>query len=565
MSAAAAPRRDGGRVTELDALRLVMVAVVLFHAWQQSTGDIGLHAYRDYSLAGIVIGNLDVLLAVFFSLGGLALYYPLAQRVIAGKPLERPRTWLAQRLLRLLPLYYVLFLATWFLRYNGSTDQWYDLLWGGTLMQAWSSERIFRTIDPGWYLSVELHLALATALFVLPALRALSKVQSARRRMLGLAVPPLAFIALGVAWRTTLAIQGVPFDRWGQWFAPPAWAAVYGFGMLFGLAMAVRPPARWVAPRPVGTLLFVMAFSWFAYLQSVRGLSTLSQAGFYDLSTLGALALFAGTLASPPDGLVRRVMRSRVMQAVAAASYATFLVHAPVLRSLAARDILPMDAPAIWPYAAAATLVVSFVLGHLVHRYVQQPLDSMAKLARPKFQRATAIRRSTPSTIAAGDQLPPAVLEDEHGRTHRLDQLGAGGMAIVLFHATGHLPADPRIRAGLGADRALDSLRPAAGAHGLTLASVTTTPIRRGDDGDDASLGRMVRVIDPAAGWAKQIGVGTFTTIEGRNLLEAVVLVVDAQGVVQHVLRGDDAPLLLNRALGEATGGGDAPPMLRAA
>ncbi len=59
--------------------------------------------------------------------------------------------------------------------------------------------------------------------------------------------------------------------------------------------------------------------------------------------------------------------------------------------------------------------------------------------------------------------------------------------------------------------------------------------------------------------------MGTFTTIEGRNLLEAVVLVVDAQGVVQHVLRGDDAPLLLNRALGEATGGGDAPPMLRAA
>src|SRR5690606_14084174 len=135
-----------------------------------------------------------------FLLSGFALYYQLAGALLRGRPLPRSGAWLWQRALRLLPVYYVVFLVVWFWRSGGGEMQWLDLAWGLSLMQTWSTEHIFRTIDPGWYLSVEWQFALLSALVILPWLRLVS-AWPARSRLAGILLPPLALIALTIWWR----------------------------------------------------------------------------------------------------------------------------------------------------------------------------------------------------------------------------------------------------------------------------------------------------------------------------------------------------------------------------
>ncbi len=82
-------RRVGRRLAELDALRALMVLVVMFHALQASKGDVDVRALRDMSVGGVILGNIDVLLPIFFILSGFAVYYQLGAAVLQGKPLPR--------------------------------------------------------------------------------------------------------------------------------------------------------------------------------------------------------------------------------------------------------------------------------------------------------------------------------------------------------------------------------------------------------------------------------------------------------------------------------------------
>ncbi len=181
----------------------------------------------------MILGNIDVLLPIFFILSGFALYYQLGGAVLQGKPLPASRTWLFRRALRLLPVYYLVFILVWVWRYGGSTMQWQDLAWGGLLMQTWSTDHIFRTIDPGWYLSVEWHFALVVAIAVLPWMRTIASWPM-RSRIVGLLVPPLVLAAITLWWRLTLrdarvpATSGAPGLRRHRGRSCTAWACCSG-------------------------------------------------------------------------------------------------------------------------------------------------------------------------------------------------------------------------------------------------------------------------------------------------------------------------------------------------
>lgn len=563
MSAAATPAappqggsppkaRGGGRLQELDGLRALMVLVVLFHAYQASTGDISVHVIRDTSVPGVLLGNVDILLSIFFLLSGFAVYYQFAGRMLRGRPLPAARSWLWQRALRLLPIYYVVFLVVWFWRYGGGEMQWMDLIWGLSLLQTWSTDHIFRTIDPGWYLSVEWHFAVFTAVAVIPWLRRVSGWPM-RSRLAGMLLPPLALIALTVWWRTSLVAAEVPMDRWGAWFAPPSWGLMYGTGMLFGLALTLRTPDRWSLPRPAPALLFAAATAWLIYVQTMRGANETFSIWYFDLGVLGTLGWFVAVITAPPDGRMRRLLSARPVQALAAASYATYIIHAPILRSLAARDVLPMNAPEIWPYSAVAIVILAFSAGLLAHRYIELPLASIGKLAEPKFLRATRIAKVFPPKIAPGARLPEVEVFDDHGVAYRLDKIAGGQPLLLLVLPTGILPRHPMLQGQpVAALRALDSLRPAAAAQDLAVAAIAPTPIRRRTGDDEGVLAPMPLLIDPACGIARAIGVGVLRTEEGRHLPEIVLLVVDRTGTVRAVVRDSAAERLVQQGIAEA-------------
>lgn len=544
-------RRIGRRLAELDALRALMVLVVLFHALQASKGDVDVRALRDMSVGGVILGNIDVLLPIFFILSGFALYYQLAGAVLAGRPLPASRKWLLRRALRLLPVYYVVFLVVWVWRYGGSTMQWQDLAWGGTLMQTWSTDHIFRTLDPGWYLSVEWHFALLVAFAILPWMKAIASWPM-RSRIAGLLVPPLVLAAITLWWRVTLKDGLVPGDQWGSWFAPPSWALMYGVGMLFGLALLLRPVERWQLPRPASLLMWVASTAGLIYLQSRRGADEFATLWYFQISTFLVLFWLIGAVTADPDSLTRRAMRSRPIQGLAAASFVTYIVHAPVLRSLSARDILPLDDPGIWWFSAIAITIVSLGLGYLAHRYLETPLASLEKVLAPKLDRVGQAVKVTRPTVVPGQRLPDAPVHSQGGESFRLSELPAGRPLLLLVHPDGAIPKDRRLQGASGAVRTLDGVRAAAAARAFRLATLSPDPgpvLRLGRSQGDAALPPLLRLLDPGAKIAAAIGVGTVTTADRRVLPEIMMLVVDRTGTITHVLRDPDPHLLLHRAL----------------
>ena len=546
-AAKAADRKRSARLQELDAFRALMVLVVTFHAFQASTGDLDVHVFRDLSVGGVLLGNVDVLLPIFFVLSGFAIYYQFAALVLSGRPLPGSRIWLFKRGLRLLPVYFLVFVLVWVWRYGGGANQWEDLAWGMLLMQTWSTEHIFRTIDPGWYLSIEWQFAVITAVAIMPWLRTISSWPQ-RSRLAALLVPPIVLSAITIWWRTSLENAGVPGDHWGAWFAPPSWAMMYGAGMLLGLALVLRPPHLWRLPKPAPTLIFAGATAGLVYLQTLRGEDRFATIWYFHLSIIGVTLWMIAAITADPDGWVRRGMRSRGVQAIAAASFVTYIVHAPVLRSLAARNILPMNDPNMWWASAAAIVIISLSLGYLVHRYLEGPLSSIEKLLAPKFARVAKIVKISKPTVTPGQRLPEVLLLDDGGTSHDLATLCGGRPMLLLTYPTGLIPRHPSMQGVGGALRTLDGVRAAAAGMAVKLATLSPDAPRNIAT-DDEHLSPITRLIDPRSRVAKAIGVGVARTADGREIPEVALIVTDGSGYVTDVIRERDPHLMLHRAL----------------
>ncbi len=227
-------------------------------------------------------------------------------------------------------------------------------------------------------------------------------------------------------------------------------------------------------------------------------------------------------------------------------------MHAPVLRSLAARDILPLDVPQMWWVSAAAITILSLGLGYLAHRYIELPLASLEKVLAPKIDRVAKAVKATRPTVLPGSVLPDVVVQATGGEELRLRELPAGRPLLLLVHPDGPIPKDRRLQGASGAVRTLDGVRAAAASRAFRLATLSPAPepvMQRGGASEADGLPPLLRLVDSGSRVATQIGVGTVTTADRRVLPEILMLVVDPAGTITHVLRDPDPHLLLHRAL----------------
>ncbi|MDO9357280.1 MAG: hypothetical protein Q7T55_26520, partial [Solirubrobacteraceae bacterium] len=240
-------------------------------------------------------------------------------------------------------------------------------------------------------------------------------------------------------------------------------------------------------------------------------------------------------------------LRNKLIQGIAAASFVTYIVHAPVLRSLAARNVLPMNDPGMWWASAVAIVIISLALGYLVHRYLEGPLSSIEKLLAPKVARVAKIVRVAKAKITPGQQLPAIPVTDDRGVSHDLRSLSGGRPMILLVYPTGLVPRHPSMNGVGGAVRTLDGVRAAAASMSIKLASLSPEAPRHVDRDDH--LPEVTRLVDPGSKVASAIGVAVARTADGRQLPEVAMIVVDGSGFVTEVIRERDPHLMLHRAL----------------
>ncbi|MDQ1579211.1 MAG: hypothetical protein QOE21_1898 [Microbacteriaceae bacterium] len=368
------------RLTVLDGLRGVAALVVVFHHLdlvagpflrQSGTGPGSLYWWISETPLKLLSAGTEAVL-VFFVLSGLVVCLPTLGKKFSWA------SFLTGRMLRLyLPVWASLIVGTvliWVLPRNDASvtsGAWVDTsnatstALGAILNQASLTTASYDINNVLWSLRWELLFSVLLPLFVAIAI--------VTRRWWA--------IAIGVAFAMTIVGAFTHVD-----------ALRYLPAFFMGTMMAVRLDAirEWTARRQqrqrarlwsagiiTVSLLFVIAS---ALALPIAPSGSVAGTLLGQLALLGAAGLVLAAIGAPP---LRRVLDSRAAQWLGTVSFSLYLVHVPIIATLA---FLLGDAN--WWLVALLTIPIALLVAWGFHRVVERPSHRLARAA----SRAVATR-----------------------------------------------------------------------------------------------------------------------------------------------------------------------------
>ncbi|MET7329372.1 acyltransferase [Nonomuraea sp. NPDC005650] len=376
------------RDAALDGIR----AFAALGVWLLHVGSNTGVMYREGMYAWMM-ARLGIAVPIFFLLSGLLLYRPWARAVIEDTPRPAPLRYLWRRVLRVMPVYWLVAgLGLW---------AWSSLDWLGwvkwmlLVQNYFPDEHTAEGLYQMWTLPIEMAFYI-----VLPAL-AWALHKWARRG----ANPPVRLLA-GIAVLPVITVVTVIVTRE---FEQPQLALLLPYHLVFfacGMAMAVL--SVWIGHSKVidslAPQLLVLAALLYAVLSTdlagprTLTLPTLSQS-LVRISLEAAIAILLVApfaLASRPGSLRQRVLGNPVTAYLGRISYSFFLWHAPVVTlQLKLTGAPPFGGD--FPSVAVVSFVVSLLLSVGSYHLIEIPA---LKLAR---------RRSAPARPPAAPAPEPAV------------------------------------------------------------------------------------------------------------------------------------------------------------
>ncbi|MFG1698456.1 acyltransferase family protein [Nonomuraea sp. NPDC049309] len=341
-----------GRDAALDGIR----AVAALGVWLLHVGSNTGVMYRD-GMLNWLMSRLGVAVPIFFLLSGLLLYRPWARAVIEDTPRPRPLGYLWRRVLRVMPVYWLVSaLALW---------AWTSYDWTGWLKWMLLAQNFFPD-DPTpdglyqmWTLPIEMSFYV-----VLPVLAwALHRWARGGNR-------PVRLLA-GISVLPAISVVTVVVARLAEL---PDLALLLPYHLVFfGCGMAMAVLSVWIGhSRVIESLapqLLVLAGLLYVLLSTELAgprtlvIPTLSQSLWrMALETAVSVLLVAPfALASRPESLRNRVLGNPVAAYLGRISYSFFLWHAPVIT-------LQLKLTGAQPFQADFTsvAVISFVVTMLL-------------------------------------------------------------------------------------------------------------------------------------------------------------------------------------------------------
>lgn len=325
------PAEDGRRrYPGLDGLRGIgAVCVILLHVWLFEYADAEKPAKRTIDLA---IGELRLVLPMFFVLSGFLLVRPWLKAAAAATSPPSTRTYLRRRAARILPGYWAALAGSVFLVWgadDGVMAPVDHLPLFLVFAQNFDIDTLYRVDPPMWTLAVEVSFYLTLPLLGWLFVRARSG-------------PRLQLLVCML-----LVIGGVAFNTWAERSA--AWPTLTASLLsqlpyfAFGMAAAVLVLRRTVGPRTKATL--VIAGLALVIGDAVWHIHT-DAAYEHWITDLPAGVGFAMIIAATPA--VLNLLPFRVLGKL---SYGLYLWHFPIIVWLRLNDL--------WP---GGGLLVSFTL-----------------------------------------------------------------------------------------------------------------------------------------------------------------------------------------------------------
>jgi peptidoglycan/LPS O-acetylase OafA/YrhL len=334
---------------------------------------------------------------LFFSLSGFLLYRPFAATLLGGTRPPSIRKYLINRMLRILPAYWVILFVVGFVLQSAFVFLPHHPLHGGLfdpdelfsnmfLVQNYRPQTLLTGIVPAWSLGVEVVFYLTLPLLVLVAFALARRLPSRRLAALAPALILLAIGASGKAVATFAVTSHGPFagyqHDWNSVIEKSFWchADLFAFGMALAVIHVevdrgtIRPPRFWQA---IAAATAVGAYAATARWTDDIG-ERLGRSPFNTLMALACALLVSLVVIRSGDGdqqrqpRLVRFLETRPLVAVGVVSYSVFLWHEPIIYWLHDHH-LAWAGPAGFVPNLALTALVTGALSALTWRYVERP------------------------------------------------------------------------------------------------------------------------------------------------------------------------------------------------
>ncbi len=376
----------GRRIPGIEGLRAIAAtSIVVYHVWGSASAE-GAPVGVDGRF-GHLMTNLSLGVALFFCLSGFLLYRPFAASLLRGAPLPDRRAYARNRVLRILPAFWVCAVIAIILLGQGQQrdgtlarpEGLREIAQLLTLSNDWFPSTIGTGFPVTWSLAVE-----AVFYVVLPllataaALGAAHRVGSARPLAAAL-LPVLTLAAIGFGTRFFLLALTDGWD-WSDWYGPLetgflGQADLFASGMLVAIVDVQtrdgrwRPPARWrraVVPLACGLLALA------AWQMPVDAQLT---ANPWNCVATMALSLFLAAVVLPAHAGAPRalaLLEWRPVAALGVISYSVFLWHQPVIDELRAHG-LTGSGPSGLVINLVVVMAVTAAVSWVSYRVVEAP------------------------------------------------------------------------------------------------------------------------------------------------------------------------------------------------
>jgi peptidoglycan/LPS O-acetylase OafA/YrhL len=338
------------RSARIESLRaLAALAVLESHAfgyghdWKGLSGNL-----VDRTLLGLGSGVL-----VFFALSGYLLFWPFAKRWFADGERIDLRRYALNRVLRILPLYYVAVVVFLLVQEHGGTlGQWWRF---GLLAENFSTTTLTKVDGPLWSVIVEIHF------YALLPLIAAGLALVVRRR---------TWVAIGLL--LAVGIVGALFRQWAlaqDWHTAallrnslPGTFYFFVPGMLLALLRLELEKRRPRLPAPSIWLLASLPF-WLWHFDSYKD---------WPAAIGSFLVVGACTLPRPSDRAVR-ALEWRPLATLGVASYSMYVWHMPIVKAL--------HGALGWSYLPllGVSLAVCCAVALVSYRFIEAPFLALRK------------------------------------------------------------------------------------------------------------------------------------------------------------------------------------------
>ncbi|GAC1533089.1 MAG: acyltransferase [Acidimicrobiales bacterium] len=377
---------DAARRTfaDFDGFRAIAaVSIVVFHV--SFLSGIGLR----HRVFGLFLARLDVGVPLFFVISGFLLYRPFATAHLAQRAGPGVRRFLARRLLRIVPAYWVVFAVVAILGLK-SVGGVADVAVYLGFLQIYDSHHLGGGISQAWSLCTEITFYLAIPVYgaIVGRLAAGAQTTTVLRREL-LCVGIVYVVGIGVRAAIAFGDLRSPVDPRLDWL--PATMDLFALGMAMAIFSAWtdtrgRRPGRWesAVARGTGQLGLCWAAAAGVYVVVATVVFRTADLGraftpwqvvarqvLYGI--IGVLVIAPGAVGHRPTrrGPARAALRSRPAVAVGVVSYSVYLTHNAVLDAIIRHYRLrPLHIafPSLLVATAAGTAAVSTITYVMIER-----------------------------------------------------------------------------------------------------------------------------------------------------------------------------------------------------